>query len=138
MITVKVGARSYEVNADGTPKVGSGKYPEGDCRRLGPQYVHYQRSSRIREERRGRMTEHAKKMGYRSAGAMLDAQKRTGGERAPKHTTRTKALKRDERARDERPSKFSQALARGLANLAALAKAAIKPKRTRVKKAVDT
>ncbi len=118
MITVKVGARSYELNADGTPKIGAGKYPEGDSRRLGPQYVHYQRSSRVREERRGRMSEHAKKSGYRSMSALLDAQRRTGGERAPKHAGRTKAVKRDERAREGRPSKFSQALARGLARRA--------------------
>lgn len=94
-VTVRVGSRSYELNHDGTPKVGAGKYPEGDSRRLGPQYVHYQRSSRIREERRGRMTEHAKKMGFKSHGAMLVAQRLTGGERAPKHPGRTKAFKRD-------------------------------------------
>lgn len=49
MITVRVGARSYELNSDGTPIIGDGKYKEGDSRRLGPQYVHYQYTSRIRE-----------------------------------------------------------------------------------------
>ncbi len=118
MITVKVGARSYEVTPAGEPIVPPGKYPPGDARRLGPQYVHYQRSSRIREERRGRMSEHARKNGFSSLGAMYAAQKLTGGERAPKHAARTKALGRDARARDERPSKFSQALAKGLAAIA--------------------
>ncbi len=124
-VTVRVGARTYELNHDGTPKIGNGKYQEGDCRRLGPQYVHYQRSSRIREERRGRMTEHAKKMGYSSAGAMLDAQRRTGGERAPKEPGRSRALKRDnplcarKAQRNGRVTrKHNQELARGLARRA--------------------
>lgn len=97
-VTVRVGSRVYELNHDGSPKVGAGKYPEGDCRRLGPQYVHYQRSSRIREERRGRMTEHARKMGFKSHGAMLTAQKLTGGERAPKHEGRSLMYKITSRA----------------------------------------
>lgn len=95
MITVKVGARSYELNEDGTPIIGQGKYPEGDSRRLGPQYVHYQRTTRIREERRARMTEHARKAGFKSFGAMLVAQKLIANQRAPKDPGRTKALKRD-------------------------------------------
>ena len=93
MITVKVGSRHYEVDEHGNPKPGtSRKYPEGDCRSTGPSYVHYQRSSRVREERRERMTEAVRKAGYKSLGAMLNAQRMTGGERAPKHPERSKAF----------------------------------------------
>ena len=94
-VTVRVGARSYELDAEGNPKIGVGKYPEGDCRRLGPHYVHYQRTSRIREERRGRMSEHAKKAGFKTLGDMYRSQKSSGAARAPKSPGRTRALKHD-------------------------------------------
>ncbi len=125
-LRVRVGARSYELNHDGTPKIGAGKYPEGDCRRQGPAYVHQQRSSRIREERRERMSEQAKKAGFRSNSDMVKAQRAVSG-RAPKHAGRTATLKRDnplcarKAQRNGRVTrKHNQELARGLARRAGI------------------
>lgn len=125
MIEVRIGKRSYELDANGQPVKPPGKYPEGDCRRLGPQYVYYQSGSRSREERRGRMTEHAKKNGFKSFGLMLFAQRATGGERAPKEPGRTRALKRDNplcarkaQRNGKTQRRHNQELARGLARRA--------------------
>ena len=97
MIEVRIGKRGYEIDEAGQPIVKAGKYPEGDCRRIGPPYVRFQRSSRAREERRGRATEQAQKAGFKTFGQLLFAQRATGGERAPKKPGRTRALKRDAR-----------------------------------------
>lgn len=125
MIEVRIGARGYQLDLDGQPIIPPGKYPPGDSRRLGPQYVHYQRSARSREEKRGRLSEHARKMGYSSFGAMLYAQRATGGERAPKEPGRTRALKRDNPLCDRKAQcngktrrRHNQELARGLARKA--------------------
>lgn len=126
MIEVRIGRRSYELDADGQPIIPPGKYPEGDSRRLGPQYVHYQRSTRGREERRARLAEHARKAGFASFGQMLHAQRSTGGTRAPKEPGRSAALKRDNPLCDRKAQRngknkrrHNQALARGLARRAA-------------------
>lgn len=122
MIEVRIGARSYELDSNGEPVQTEGKYPMGDCRRLGPSYVRYQRSSRTREEKRGRLSEHARKNGYSSFGAMLFAQRATGGERAPKEPGRARALKRDNplctrkaQRNGKATRRHNQELARGLA-----------------------
>jgi hypothetical protein len=125
MIEVRVGARGYQLDANGQPIITEGKYPPGDCRRLGPQYVHFQSSSRSREEKRGRLIEHARKMGYSSFGAMLYAQRTTGGERAPKEPGRSAALKRDNplcarkaQRNGKTRRRHNQELSRGLARRA--------------------
>jgi len=75
------------------------KYQDGDCRRIGPGYKRFQRSSRHREEMRGVMTEEVKKDGFLSLVAFLFAQKLLS-KVLPKHPWRSAAHKGHTRARE--------------------------------------
>lgn len=77
------------------------KYPDGDCRRLGPNYKDFQRDTRERVALRTDQNELAKKKGFTSWLALL-FRNRTEGDRKPKHPWRSAAFKGITRAREQK------------------------------------
>ena len=77
------------------------KYPDGDARRLGPDYKSYQRSTQARVEMREHQDERAKARGWRSYLALLFSAN-TAGDKAPKKPWRSAAYAGKTRAREQK------------------------------------
>ena len=75
------------------------KYPDGDSRRLGPDYKSFQRSTRARVEMREHQDEQAQKRGFRSYLALLFGANQAG-DKAPKKPWRSAAYTGKTRARE--------------------------------------